>query len=322
MKYCHQCRQHLELGIEKFCPACGFDLKNPTSAKNNNGRFNSINISETASDVIGTGVSGDKNVIGKGVGYTTHGHVFVLQFSEQVSNRDIEKMKELISMSTQLEPSAEGLTNEHYEEKSEQAIIARKQILNILEETDRVERKTGKEIKEITAENLHISKKELSVKELLLKGNEHFYKKEYENAIEWYNKVIHMDESVFDAWFNKGYALVNLGRIDEASECYDRALELNSDDTFAFNQKSWALYKTGKLENILEHFDNLLKENPANADLWSHKGSHLGTASRYEEAIDCFDRALEINPNNYSDWYSKGTALKYLGKDDEAYRLL
>ncbi|RLI82002.1 hypothetical protein DRP04_04950 [Archaeoglobales archaeon] len=29
------------------------------------------------------------------------------------------------------------------------------------------------------------------------------------------------------AWYNKGLALYNLGKLEEAVECYDRALEIN-----------------------------------------------------------------------------------------------
>lgn len=40
---------------------------------------------------------------------------------------------------------------------------------------------------------MQISKNELSLKEIILKGNEHYYNKEYKEAMECYDKALEID---------------------------------------------------------------------------------------------------------------------------------
>jgi zinc-ribbon domain len=65
VKYCSNCGSQLSLDTEKFCPSCGYDLsKGGKREEENRG---GINIHGTHGDVIGTGVSGAGNIIGKNI---------------------------------------------------------------------------------------------------------------------------------------------------------------------------------------------------------------------------------------------------------------
>jgi tetratricopeptide (TPR) repeat protein len=57
---------------------------------------------------------------------------------------------------------------------------------------------------------MQISKNELSLKEIILKGNEHYYNKEYKEAMECYDKALGIDPNDASAWYNKGLALNKL----------------------------------------------------------------------------------------------------------------
>jgi tetratricopeptide (TPR) repeat protein len=102
----------------------------------------------------------------------------------------------------------------------------------------------------------------LLVKELLLKGNEYYYKKDHEKALECYNKVLEIDPNLANAWGNKGIALGELERYNEAIECYNKVLEIDPKDDRA----------------------------------WYNKGLALRNLKKYNEAIECYDKALEIDP--------------------------
>ena len=65
MPFCSNCGQQLTIGTEKFCPNCGQDLKVGGATKDNAG--DSINIQGTGGDVIGVGVRGSGNIIGKNI---------------------------------------------------------------------------------------------------------------------------------------------------------------------------------------------------------------------------------------------------------------
>jgi hypothetical protein len=64
MVFCSNCGSQLSLGTEKFCPNCGQDLSKGRREEENRGV---INISRTRGDVMGVGVSGSGNIIGKNI---------------------------------------------------------------------------------------------------------------------------------------------------------------------------------------------------------------------------------------------------------------
>ncbi len=67
MPFCSNCGQQLTIGTEKFCPNCGQDLKGGGRIATNDKIGDSFNIQGTGGDVIGVGVRGSGNVIGKNI---------------------------------------------------------------------------------------------------------------------------------------------------------------------------------------------------------------------------------------------------------------
>src|SRR5215211_6529907 len=188
VKYCHNCGYKLTLGTEKFCPNCGQNLNQQRSDYDNK-----VSVHDTRGDVIGTGVSGSGHIIGKEIGYTVQGNVINLQISGGVSNEALQTLQKIIAVPTQidqavLKPKSVSSTTkkEDIENKIEESITARQQIKSISEDVDKIGKKEGTKIEEIRAENIQISRNELLSKEYILKGNEHYYKKEYYDAISWY----------------------------------------------------------------------------------------------------------------------------------------
>src|SRR5688572_27505533 len=67
MKFCPECGYQFIAGTEKFCPNCGYDVNKGVTLGQGFDKKNSVNIENTGGDVIGVGVSGSGNVIGKNV---------------------------------------------------------------------------------------------------------------------------------------------------------------------------------------------------------------------------------------------------------------
>jgi len=87
------------------------------------------------------------------------------------------------------------------------------------------------------------------------------YPTRYENRkkeIENYDKIL-VDKPSVKAWNNKGIALSERDRFDEAIECYDKALELDPQDTDVWNNKGTALDRMERFDEAIASFDNALK---------------------------------------------------------------
>ena len=101
----------------------------------------------------------------------------------------------------------------------------KQQISQVLEDINKISKKEGKEIQEIRAGNIQISRNQLSLQELLLKGT---HTEEFSKAIEYYDRILEIDPNNVSAWYNKGGALYSLEK-NEAIECIDKALEIKPD---------------------------------------------------------------------------------------------
>ncbi len=86
----------------------------------------------------------------------------------------------------------------------------------------------------------------------------------YEEAIKYHDQAIARSPDFSLAWVNKGIALKNLNRFEEAIACYD---------------------------HIIEHIDAEYKK------AWHNKGVALKTTGKIGEAIVCFDKALQLDAN-------------------------
>jgi len=116
------------------------------------------------------------------------------------------------------------------------------------------------------------------------RGNVRYIQKNFENACIDYSEAIKTNPQSAEAWHNKGVALGELGKYDEAIKACDKAIEIN----------------------------------PQFATAWYNKGVCLNNLGKHDDAIKAYDKAIEINPQFAKAWYNKGVALDKLGNYAEA----
>ena len=95
-------------------------------------------------------------------------------------------------------------------------------------------------------------------------------------------------------WFNKGEALFDQSKYDEAVECFTKAIELNPYVAEYWNKKGNSLRRLGKYAGALECYDKAVNLEPNRPLYWNNKGWALHDLGRYAEAIKCFDEAIKL----------------------------
>lgn len=95
-----------------------------------------------------------------------------------------------------------------------------------------------------------------------------------------------------EKWFDLGYEEKDFGK---KIEYYSKCLELDPKNAVAWNNKGDALRELGKYEEAIRCYDKLIAINMKDVVPWNKKGVTLGNLGRYVEAIRCFDKALKIN---------------------------
>jgi len=104
---------------------------------------------------------------------------------------------------------------------------------------------------------------------------------------------------------NKGVALYNLDRTDEALDCFDKALDINPLLAEAWNNKGGTLRNFGRSEEVLDCYDKALDINPRYADAWNNKGNALYNLRRPDEAILAFQKFIDFAPPKYGSHMEK-----------------
>jgi tetratricopeptide (TPR) repeat protein len=140
----------------------------------------------------------------------------------------------------------------------------------------------------------------------------------YNEAIEAYDKATRLDPNYAAAWNNKGHTLANQSKYDEAIKAYDKAIELDPGYAVAWNNKGYTLDNQGKYDEAIEAYDEAIGLDPKLASARNNKGYTLANQSKYDEAIKTYDKAIELDPNYAAAWNNKGLALNSQGKYDKA----
>jgi tetratricopeptide (TPR) repeat protein/3D (Asp-Asp-Asp) domain-containing protein len=130
--------------------------------------------------------------------------------------------------------------------------------------------------------------------------------------------AIRRDPNLALDWCNRGIALQDQGKLDEAIEAYDEAIRLDPELALAWCNKAAALVNKGKLDEAIAACDNAIWLDPNYASAWNNKGTALGKQGKYNEAIDAYDEATRLNPNYVDAWNNKGNVLAALGRNTDA----
>ena len=139
-----------------------------------------------------------------------------------------------------------------------------------------------------------------------------------EEAIVYLDKALFLDSNNTNAYINRGVALINLGKNKEAIEYFDKALFLDPNNVLACSNKGVALDTLGEYKEAIKYFDIVIDKHSTNANTYLGKGASLAKLGKLEESIVYFNKALVLDPKNSSAYLNIGLALARLDRLEEA----
>ncbi len=125
-------------------------------------------------------------------------------------------------------------------------------------------------------------------------------------------------QQTVENWFNKGLALYDQGKYDDAIKCFDETVKLDPNYADAWLGKAIALDDLGKYDEAILAYDEAISLDPNNARAWNNKGVALGKQGNTDEAVEAFDEAIRLDPNYAAARNNKGAVLEALERDTEA----
>jgi tetratricopeptide (TPR) repeat protein len=139
----------------------------------------------------------------------------------------------------------------------------------------------------------------------------------YEQAMSINSRVLEIKPDSAEAWHNQGYILEEIGKSEDALAAFEKSLELKSIPE-TWDAKGRVLYQLGKSEDALAAFEKAIELKQDFADAWLNKGIVLSTLEQHNKAIAVYEKAIELQPDFAKAWYNKGNTLDKLEKPEEA----
>lgn len=140
-----------------------------------------------------------------------------------------------------------------------------------------------------------------------------------ENAIKCFDCAIEINPNLSDAWAYRGAALGRLNRYDESMESLNRAIKIDPDNHHAWCSKSFILLKLEQYQEAMAASDRALVLDPNCPSALSHRGTILANGfQKYNEALENFNQALSYDVNNIGHWKNRGVVLLKLEKFEAA----
>ena len=141
-----------------------------------------------------------------------------------------------------------------------------------------------------------------------------------EEALASYDKALAIRPDYAEALNNRGKALQDLKRPEEALASYDKALAIRPDYAEALDNRGNALHDLKRPEEALASYDKALAIRPDYAEALNNRGIALHDLKRPEEALASFDKALAIRPDHAEALFNRALSALLMGDFSAGWR--
>jgi tetratricopeptide (TPR) repeat protein len=143
---------------------------------------------------------------------------------------------------------------------------------------------------------------------------------DFNSAVPLYDQAIALDSLHAEAYYKRGNALKNLGRLDAAVASYDQAIEHKPDYAYAYCNRGVVQQSLGLTAAALSSYDQAIAYDPTDAMAHYNRALLLQDVSRWDEALAAYDRALTIDPGFSDAHYNRSLTSLFLGNFESGWR--
>lgn len=152
------------------------------------------------------------------------------------------------------------------------------------------------------------------------RGDVYDEKGDYDQAIRDYTKAIELNPQYAEAYYNRGFAYDKKGDYGQAIGDYSKVIELKPQIVAAYVNRGAAYDQQGDHDRAIQDYTRAIEWNPQHAGAYYNRGSAYDDKRDYDQAIQDYSKAIELNPR-YSDAYvNRGVAYDNKGKYRQAIK--
>jgi tetratricopeptide (TPR) repeat protein len=128
------------------------------------------------------------------------------------------------------------------------------------------------------------------------KGKNLVKQKQYQAAIDSFDRAIKIRPDGVEAWLQKGYCLSQLNLFDRAIDCYHKVIEIDDSNEYAYLALALDLSNIEKYSEAIFYLEKLIKLDPKHIDAYYYLGLTYQRLQSPVLADAAFDMALSLAP--------------------------
>jgi tetratricopeptide (TPR) repeat protein len=140
------------------------------------------------------------------------------------------------------------------------------------------------------------------------RGNAYFDKGDLGRALNDYTRAQETDPNYADAYFNRGLVYAEKGDYDHAIGEYNRVIQLNPNDSTALNERGWAHFLNNDPDRAFSDFSLAIRNDRNNANAYFGRAMVCLNAGDNNRAIRDFNQAIKLTPDDATSHYYRGVA--------------
>jgi tetratricopeptide (TPR) repeat protein len=225
-------------------------------------------------------------------------------------------MKAAITVdTTSLQESLKRISEDHQKVKELKDIKLRLEDANqkLAELTQALNEQKEINAKAALTEKYNTKVNEISATNSMYNAKAKFESKDYQGAIEDFDKVISLDPTYTVAYAYRGHSKVKLADYKGAIDDFNKAIELNPRFDAAYVDRGYAKNFSGDYEGAQADFTQAIKIDPHYVIAYNSRGEIRLKLKNYREAIEDFNLVIQYAPKYANAYLSRGIAKNWLG---------
>jgi tetratricopeptide (TPR) repeat protein len=168
-----------------------------------------------------------------------------------------------------------------------------------------------------------------STKDFIKQGNTYYRQKDYDNAVQNYNKAIELNPLDAGAYSSRGNAYYMKDDYEQAFADYNKALAFDPALPHVYINRGNIYYEEGERDQAIMDYNRAIQVNPQYAPAYYRRGRFYASAyhdykknrdgSEYDRAMRDFSKAIRLNPQYAEAYNERGYLYYYRGHYDQAF---
>jgi tetratricopeptide (TPR) repeat protein len=141
----------------------------------------------------------------------------------------------------------------------------------------------------------------------------------WKDSVALWSYVIEKEpDSVPVAYNNRGLALKEAGRFDEAIADFEKTIALDPSRNKAYNNLGVIYLNAGLFDKSIECFNKSIAINPTDVESYNNRGAFYAYTGQYEKALEDFSKAIELKEDDAAAYYNRGSLYRRAGREELA----